>query len=122
MEMELSPATLLFVFLISLPILVTLLSRKSTPTSNKRRPPGPWNLPLIGSLLHFIKSHPPIVLRDLANKYGPVMFLRMGQVDTLVISSPAAAQEVLREKDVIFASRPVGSKTRRVGPTGHTPG
>ena len=101
--MELSAATLLFFFLLSLPILVTLLSRKSTPTSKKRRPPGPWNLPLIGSLLHFIKSHPPIVLRDLANKYGPVMFLRMGQVDTLVISSPAAAQEVLRDKDVIFA-------------------
>jgi len=106
MDMELSPATLLFVFLLSLPILVTLLRRKSTPTSNKRRPPGPWNFPLIGSLYHFIKSHPPVVLRELAKKYGPVMFLRMGQIDTVVISSPAAAQEVLREKDVIFASRP----------------
>ena len=106
MEMELSAATLLFVFLISLPILVTLLSRKSTPTSKKRRPPGPWNLPLIGSLLHFLKSHPPVVLRDLANKYGPVMFLRMGQIDTVVISSPPAAEEVLREKDITFASRP----------------
>jgi len=61
---------------------------------------------LIGSLLHFAKSHPPAVLRDLANKYGPVMFLRMGQIDTVVISSPAAAEEVLREKDIIFASRP----------------
>jgi len=106
MEMELSAATLLFVFLISLPILVTLLSHKSTSTSKKRRPPGPWNLPLIGSLLHFVKSHPPAVLRDLANKYGPVMFLRMGQIDTVVITSPAAAEEVLRDKDVIFASRP----------------
>jgi len=106
MEMELSAATLLFVFLISLPILVTLLSHKSTSTSKKRRPPGPWNLPLIGSLLHFVKSHPPAVLRDLANKYGPVMFLRMGQIDTVVITSPAAAEEVLREKDIIFASRP----------------
>ncbi|PAN11753.1 hypothetical protein PAHAL_2G214200 [Panicum hallii] len=106
MEMELSAATLIFVFLVSLPILVTLLRRKSTPTSKKRRPPGPWNLPLIGSLLHFSKSHAPVVLRDLASKYGPVMFLRMGQIDTVVVSSPAAAQEVLREKDVIFASRP----------------
>jgi len=61
---------------------------------------------LIGSLLHFLKSHPPVVLRDLANKYGPVMFLRMGQIDTVVISSPPAAEEVLREKDITFASRP----------------
>jgi len=106
MEMELSAATLLFIFLISLPILVTLLSRKPTPIYKKTRPPGPLNLPLIGSLLQFFKSHPPIILRDLANKYGPVMFLRMGQIDTVVISSTAAAQEVLREKDITFASRP----------------
>ncbi|RCV30519.1 hypothetical protein SETIT_6G101900v2 [Setaria italica] len=100
--MDLSAATLIFLSLISLPILVTLLSRNS----KKRRPPGPRNLPLIGSLLQFVKSHPHVALRDLAKKHGPVMFLRLGQIDTVVISSPAAAQEVLREKDVIFASRP----------------
>ena len=61
---------------------------------------------MIGSQLHFFKSHSPGVFRDLANKYGPVMFLRMGQIDTLVISSPAAAEEVLLVKDIIFASRP----------------
>jgi len=61
---------------------------------------------LLGSLLYFFKSHPPVVLRDLASKYGPVMFLRIGQIDTVVISSPAAAEEVLREKDINFASRP----------------
>ncbi|TVU42411.1 hypothetical protein EJB05_08815, partial [Eragrostis curvula] len=104
--MELSTATLIFLSLISLPILVTLLSPKSKQSSKKRRPPGPWNLPLIGSLLHFVRSHPQVALRDLANKYGPVMFLRMGQIDTVVISSPAAAQEVLQEKGVSFASRP----------------
>ncbi|TVU01138.1 hypothetical protein EJB05_53416, partial [Eragrostis curvula] len=105
--MELSAATLVFLSLISLPILLTLLSSRSTPTSKKRRPPGPLNLPFVGSLLEFLRgSSPQVALRDLANKYGPVMFLRMGQVFTVVISSPAAAQEVLQEKDVLFASRP----------------
>ncbi|CAO2206374.1 unnamed protein product [Urochloa humidicola] len=104
--MELSASTLIFLSFISLPILVILLSRNSAPCSKRRRPPGPRNFPLIGSLLHFLNSHPHIALRDLAKKYGPVMFLRMGQIDTVVISSPAAAQEVLKEKDVIFASRP----------------
>ncbi|CAO2175477.1 unnamed protein product [Urochloa humidicola] len=102
--MELGAATLVFVSLISLPILVTVLSRNSAPSS--RRPPGPRNLPLIGSLLHFLNSHPHIALRDLAKKYGLVMFLQMSQIDTVVISSPVAAQEVLKEKDFIFASRP----------------
>ncbi|CAL5011590.1 unnamed protein product [Urochloa decumbens] len=104
--MELSAATLVFLSLISLPILVTLLSRNSALNSKRRRPPGPTNLPLIGSLPHLLNSQPHIALRDLAKKYGPVMFLRMGQIDTVVISSPAAAQEVLKEKDVNFASRP----------------
>ncbi|CAO2163749.1 unnamed protein product [Urochloa humidicola] len=104
--MELSAATFVFLSLISLPILVTLLSRNPALSSKRRRPPGPRNLPLIGSLLHFLNSHPQIALRDLAKKYGPVMFLRMGHIDTVVISSPAAAQEVLKEKDVNFASRP----------------
>ncbi|CAO2210567.1 unnamed protein product [Urochloa humidicola] len=108
MELLINAATLLFLSLVSLPIVLTLLRRKSTPSfRNRRRPPGPWNLPLIGSLLHLLTSQPPqVALRDLAKKYGPVMFLRMGQVDTVVVSSPVAAREVLRDKDVIFASRP----------------
>ncbi len=99
-----SAATLTLVSLLTLPILLALLTRKSS--SKKRRPPGPWNLPLVGGLLHLLRSHPQVALRELASKYGPVMFLRMGQIDTVVVSSPAAAQEVLRDKDVMFASRP----------------
>ncbi|XP_037489423.1 9-beta-pimara-7,15-diene oxidase-like [Triticum dicoccoides] len=34
------------------------------------------------------------------------MYLRLGHVDTVVISSPAAAQEVLRDNNLTFASRP----------------
>ncbi|KAK3157416.1 hypothetical protein QOZ80_2AG0121900 [Eleusine coracana subsp. coracana] len=34
------------------------------------------------------------------------MYLRLGQIDTIVVSSAAAAQEVLQAKDIIFASRP----------------
>ncbi|GJN36563.1 hypothetical protein PR202_gb25437 [Eleusine coracana subsp. coracana] len=104
--MELTMGTFVLLCLVSLPILVALLRPKTTPSSKKRRPPGPWNLPLVGGLLHLLKTHPHIAFRDLANKYGPVMFLRIGQNDTVVISSPEAAQEVLQEKDLIFASRP----------------
>lgn len=61
---------------------------------------------MIGNLLHLATSQPHVALRDLARKHGPVMYLRLGQIDAVVISSPAAAQEVLRDKDVAFASRP----------------
>ncbi|CAO2163565.1 unnamed protein product [Urochloa humidicola] len=66
-------ATLIFLSIISLPILVTLFRRNSARalSSKKRRPPGPRNLPFIGSLLHLLNSHPHVTLRDLAKKYDP---------------------------------------------------
>ncbi|KAM0835177.1 hypothetical protein ACQ4PT_063104 [Festuca glaucescens] len=112
--MEVSAATvLLFHSVISLVILVSLLHRKSSHGSKKNRPPGPQCLPFIGNLLHLVTAQPQVALWDLAKKHGPVMYLRLGHIDTkrsltdtVVISSPAAAQEVLRDKDLIFASRP----------------
>jgi cytochrome P450 len=71
-----------------------------------RRPPGPWALPFVGCIHHLLTSQPQAALRDLAQKHGPVMYLKLGQIDTVVISSPKAAQEVLREKDLSLASRP----------------
>uniref|UniRef100_A0A453MM82 Cytochrome P450 99A2 n=1 Tax=Aegilops tauschii subsp. strangulata TaxID=200361 RepID=A0A453MM82_AEGTS len=106
-RMELSGASLSFVLLISVyVIIVSLLSRKLLASCKKRRPPGPWSLPLIGNLHQILTTKLPVVLRDLAEKHGPVMYLRLGQIDAVVVSSPAAAQEVLRDKDLTFASRP----------------
>ncbi|KAK1685398.1 hypothetical protein QYE76_046246 [Lolium multiflorum] len=104
--MELNAATLLSGAVASLAILVSLLRRKTASSSEKRRPPGPRCLPFIGSLLHLLTSKAPVVLRDLARKHGPVMYLRLGQVDHIVISSSAMAQEVLRDNTLNFASRP----------------
>ncbi|KAM0868819.1 hypothetical protein ACQ4PT_041060 [Festuca glaucescens] len=103
MGMELSAATLVSVALVSLAILTSVLSSNS---NKRRRPPGPRCLPFIGSLLHLLTSEPQVALRDLTRKHGPVMYLRLGQVDTVVVSSPAAAQEVLRDSSLAFASRP----------------
>jgi len=60
----------------------------------------------VGSIHHMLTSQPQAALWDLAERHGPVMLLRLGQVDTVVISSPAAAQEVLQGNDLSFASRP----------------
>ncbi|XBI94376.1 hypothetical protein VPH35_031023 [Triticum aestivum] len=103
--MELSAATLLFLSLLSVIILFSLLGRKPTPSSRKRQPPGPRRLPFIGSLLHLLTATLQVTLRDLARKHGPLMCLRLGQVDTVVISSPAAGEEVLQDNNLNFASR-----------------
>ncbi|XP_037480929.1 zealexin A1 synthase-like [Triticum dicoccoides] len=77
--------------------------------AGKRLPPGPWQLPLVGSLHHFLLSRhgdlPHRVLRELSRKHVPLMLLRFGAVPTLVVSSAEAAREVLKTHDAAFASR-----------------
>lgn len=107
---------LLFLFLISVVVvLVSYHSNKTGTKSKKKRPPGPWGLPFIGSIHHLLTSQPQATLRDLGEKHGPLMYLRLGQVDTVVVSSPAVAQVVLRDKDINFASRPYMLATEFIG-------
>ncbi|KAB8087576.1 hypothetical protein EE612_011904, partial [Oryza sativa] len=71
-------------------------------------PPGPWTLPLIGSLHHLVMTKSPQThrsLRALSEKHGPIMQLWMGEVPAVVVSSPAVAEEVLKHQDLRFADR-----------------
>jgi hypothetical protein len=74
-----------------------------------RLPPGPWRLPVIGSLHHLVGK--PLVHRafaDLARRLGspPLMYLKLGEVPVVVATSREAAREVMRAHDVAFATRP----------------
>ncbi|XP_074585586.1 cytochrome P450 736A117-like [Curcuma longa] len=78
-----------------------------------RHPPAVPGLPVFGNL-HQLGSLPHRSLRALAEKHGPVMVLRLGRVHTVVVSSPAAAQEALKTRDLAFASRPDSSLADRL--------
>ncbi|PQP94494.1 hypothetical protein Pyn_35402 [Prunus yedoensis var. nudiflora] len=73
----------------------------------KSPPPGPWKLPVIGSLLHMVGPLPHHTLRDLAKKHGPIMHLKLGQLEAVIISSSKAAQEVLKTHELTFSQRPL---------------
>ncbi|KQJ84537.1 cytochrome P450 71D7 [Brachypodium distachyon] len=75
-------------------------------------PPGPWQLPVIGSLHHMVGALPHRAMRDLASRHGPLMLLRMGEVPVVVASSAAAAREVMKTHDAAFATRPLTSTIR----------
>lgn len=70
-----------------------------------RLPPGPFPWPIIGNL-HQLK--PPVhrTLTELAHKYGPIMFLHLGSVPTVVVSSSEIAKHFLKTHDSKFLSRP----------------
>ncbi|KAJ4749584.1 Cytochrome P450 [Rhynchospora pubera] len=100
-----------FLFLLT-SILLLVLSlwflQKKVTQSKSKVPPGPWTLPFIGSLHHFLNaglSHH--ALHDLARLYGPIMLIRAGEVDLVVLTSREAAEEVMKTQDANFANRPV---------------
>ncbi|GLJ31823.1 hypothetical protein SUGI_0640380 [Cryptomeria japonica] len=68
-------------------------------------PPGPRPWPVIGSL-HLLGNLPHQALTRLAKKYGSIMFLRLGSIPTVVVSSPDMAKEFLKTHDLVFATRP----------------
>ncbi|KAJ8769597.1 hypothetical protein K2173_005200 [Erythroxylum novogranatense] len=73
--------------------------------THTKLPPGPRGLPIIGSF-HLLGKNPHRSLHELAQKYGPIMHMRLGLAPTIIISSPEAAELVLKTHDIVFASRP----------------
>ncbi|KAF3438666.1 hypothetical protein FNV43_RR21430 [Rhamnella rubrinervis] len=49
---------------------------------------------------------PHLALRSLAQKYGPILFLQLGEIPTVVVSSARLAKEALKTHDLALSSRP----------------
>ncbi|CAO2044826.1 unnamed protein product [Urochloa humidicola] len=90
-----------------LPLL--LLKLKNRDDKVLQLPPGPWRLPVIGSLHHLLRNPlPHRAMADIARRLGdaPLIYLKLGEVPVVVASSPAASREVMKTHDVTFATRP----------------
>ncbi|XP_014504285.1 premnaspirodiene oxygenase-like [Vigna radiata var. radiata] len=81
-------------------------NRSKTSVKRLKLPPGPWKLPVIGSLHHLVGSLPHHRMRELAKRHGPLMHLQIGEASAVVVSSPEVAKDVLKTYDANFAHRP----------------
>ncbi|KAG8082824.1 hypothetical protein GUJ93_ZPchr0014g47678 [Zizania palustris] len=70
-----------------------------------RLPPGPTGLPFVGNILH-TSDMTHRGLARLAERYGGLLYLRLGRVRTVVVSTPEMARLVLQVNDRAFANRP----------------
>ncbi|XP_021292818.1 cytochrome P450 71A1-like [Herrania umbratica] len=68
-------------------------------------PPSPTRLPIIGHL-HLLTDMPHHTFSELAQKLGPIIYLQLGQVPTIVVSSAQLARLILKTHDHVFANRP----------------
>ena len=93
--------------LLSLLPLTLVLKRLSAtpPPPQKTSLPSPPRLPIIGNL-HQLGLLPHRSLHSLSLKHGPLMLLRFGSKPVLVVSSAAAAREIMKTQDLVFANRP----------------
>lgn len=94
--------SLLFIFLL---FIIHKHKRRDTSTTPPL-PPGPTPLPFIGNLHLLNSSSLHRRLWQLAKLHGPLMSLRFGFAQTVVVSSSKIAKEILKTHDIKFASRP----------------
>ncbi|RVX15120.1 Cytochrome P450 83B1 [Vitis vinifera] len=97
---------ILHLILLALPLFLLFLVRNHRNNGRTPLPPGPPGLPFIGNLLQISKTAPHLYLWQLSKQYGSLMFLRLGFVPTLVVSSARMAKEVMKTHDLEFSGRP----------------
>ncbi|KAA8516656.1 hypothetical protein F0562_016838 [Nyssa sinensis] len=87
-------------------LLLLFIWAKARNGSAKQCPPGPPGWPVVGNMFD-LGTMPHQTLYKLRDKYGPVIWLQLGSVNTMVVQSPKAAAELFKNHDIPFSDRRV---------------
>ncbi|CAH1261513.1 CYP2J2 [Branchiostoma lanceolatum] len=78
-------------------------------------PPGPWALPGLGNVLQMATKVPHLTWTELGKTYGPVVYLRLGSQQIVVLNSYSAIHEALVRKGEDFSGRPAWYTFQQMG-------
>eukprot|EP01132_Coremiostelium_polycephalum_P005924 gene5924-7375_t len=81
----------------------------------KNYPPGPINLPIIGSLYLIKKGEPQASLLELYKKYGKIYALNFGSVYTVVLGETEVIHEAFLKHSCVFMNRYVVPSLTAIG-------
>ncbi|XP_059305973.1 cytochrome P450 76A1 [Lycium ferocissimum] len=83
-----------------------LISQKILSSSKYELPPGPNGLPIFGNMFDLAGSEPYKKIASLKDKYGPVLWLKIGSsMNTIVVQTAKSACELFKNHDVSFSDR-----------------
>ncbi|KAJ8899608.1 hypothetical protein K2173_018582 [Erythroxylum novogranatense] len=109
--MDCSSNIFITLLLLTLSTFFLLLHRRHKSSSRNSLPPGPPGWPIFGNLFD-LGSMPHRNLANMRQKYGPVVWLRLGAMNSLVILSAKTAGEFFKNHDRSFADRMVTETMR----------
>lgn len=92
--------------LISCMLVVLHLIRRDNYNSGSSLPPGPRGWPVLGNIFD-LGTLPHRSLSTLKQQYGPVVWLKLGSVKTMVVLSSGAAEEFFKNHDLAFIDRTI---------------
>ncbi|KAK6778712.1 hypothetical protein RDI58_025430 [Solanum bulbocastanum] len=96
---------LFFSSIILIPAFILFFSRKKSTKCSYKLPPGPPGLPIFGNMFE-LGTEPYKRMSVLKQKYGPVLWLKLGtSTNFMVVQTAQAAEELFKNHDVSFADR-----------------
>ncbi|KAK5990623.1 Cytochrome P450 monooxygenase aneD [Cladobotryum mycophilum] len=69
-------------------------------------PPGPPQLPLVGNIHQIPEENPWRTYKEWHQKYGPIITVRSGLTNTIILGSHKAARDLLDKRNRNYGSRP----------------
>ncbi|KAG6416873.1 hypothetical protein SASPL_124314 [Salvia splendens] len=98
----------LFVYCVVLlaPAVLLFRRRHQSGSSASWLPPGPPGWPVFGNMFD-LGQMPHKTIAGLRSAYGPVVWLRIGSINTMVVQTAEAAAVLFKSHDASFAERKI---------------
>lgn len=110
--MDYYPVYYLIIILSASSVAVLFLLRKISGEKRRRRlPPGPAGWPFFGNMFQ-LGPMPQRTIAKLRDQYGPVVWLKIGAINSMAILSTKAASDFFKNHDVAFADRTITDMMR----------